>query len=278
MTRERELVHTRPRARGLVSDRASGRRIDAETFPPPADLGDVVATFWSGAWDLRGQAPHVTELLSDVCLHFVFERGEEQGGSRVVGVWTRTWTRTLEGRGTVRGVKLRPGAAKAFLAEAATRFTDHITPLRAVFGAEVAALERAISSAPKSEQAFAVFADWLRLRRRSEDTEETRLAIAIVERIACDPSITGVDRLARVAGLHPRVLQRLFREHVGATPKLVIRRNRLREVATRIERGEAPSLADLAAELGYTDQAHLARDFKASVGKSPRAFAASLTK
>jgi AraC-like DNA-binding protein len=35
-------------------------------------------------------------------------------------------------------------------------------------------------------------------------------------------------------------------------------------------------LADLAAALGYTDQAHLARDFKSVVGKSPSAFATSV--
>jgi AraC-like DNA-binding protein len=68
------------------------------------------------------------------------------------------------------------------------------------------------------------------------------------------------------------VLERLFAEHVGAPPKHVIRRHRLQEVALRLERGEAPSLADLAAELGYTDQSHLTRDFKSVVGKSPREF------
>ncbi len=52
--------------------------------------------------------------------------------------------------------------------------------------------------------------------------------------------------------------------------------NRLQEVALRIERGEGPTLTLLAAELGYTDQAHLARDFKSAVGKSPTDFASSV--
>jgi AraC-like DNA-binding protein len=56
----------------------------------------------------------------------------------------------------------------------------------------------------------------------------------------------------------------------------VIRRKRLQEVALRIERGDRRSLARLAAELGYTDQAHLARDFKSATGKSPTEFAASV--
>ena len=63
---------------------------------------------------------------------------------------------------------------------------------------------------------------------------------------------------------------------MGASPKWVIRRNRLQEVAARIERGEGTTLTTLAAELGYTDQAHLARDFKSVVGKSPSDFATSV--
>jgi AraC-like DNA-binding protein len=64
----------------------------------------------------------------------------------------------------------------------------------------------------------------------------------------------------------------VFRAHVGATPKHVIRRTRLQEVALRLERGDAVSLSRLAAELGYADHAHLARDFKGATGKSPSAF------
>jgi len=78
--------------------------------------------------------------------------------------------------------------------------------------------------------------------------------------------------LAAKTNTHRCVLQRIFREHVGASPKWVIRVRRLQDAAMRIERREI-GLAALAAELGYTDQAHFARDFKAIVGKTPIEFA-----
>src|SRR5258706_8639784 len=80
MRTPRRLVETRPtagegrpltrasgegRARGLVSSRASGRRVEARRYAAPEGLCEVVDAFWTGSWDLRGQAPHVTELLSD---------------------------------------------------------------------------------------------------------------------------------------------------------------------------------------------------------------------
>ncbi|MBK8213548.1 MAG: AraC family transcriptional regulator [Myxococcales bacterium] len=270
------LVQTRPephdRARGLVSSRSSGRRVRSETILPPPSLRDVVATFWIGEWDLPEEEPHETELLGDPCMHVVIEDGETRREGRVVGVWTHLWRRRLEVRGKVVGVKIRAGAAKAFFDEPASHYTDAITPLEDVFGPSTRRLEQLVRGAPDDSTAIGHMSAWLVSRRRPRDREDTSLAVALVERITNDLGITKVEHLEVASGLHRRVLERLFAEHVGAPPKHVIRRHRLQEVALRLERGEAPSLADLAAELGYTDQSHLTRDFKSVVGKSPREF------
>jgi AraC-like DNA-binding protein len=281
MASAERLVETRPaghgRARGLVSSRASGRRTEAKVFEPPADLSDLVSVFWTGHWDLRGQAPHVTELLGDPCVHFAVETGESQPGSRLVGVWTRLWRRKLEGFGHVRGVKLRAGAVRAFVNVPAHTLANRIVPLESVFGREATGeLERDLERHERDEDAFGAFSSWLRLRRLEPQDDDIRLAVELANLIASDPDITTVARLTERSGLGARALQRLFRGHVGASPKWVIRRHRLQEVALRLERGDTVSLARLAAELGYTDQAHLARDFKSAVGKSPSEFAVAV--
>jgi AraC-like DNA-binding protein len=279
MGRRRTLEETRStgaaRARGLVSSRISGRRIDVDRHEPPDDLADVVMQYWSGRWDLRGQAPHITELLGDPCVHIVFEDGGPHAGSRVVGVWTTLWRRRLDGLGRVRGVKLRAGAVRAFVAAPAHELTDRIIALADIFGPDVAALEHEVLAPADDAAGFAALTAWLRARRRPADPN-VGLAVAIAERITRDLSITTVDRLAAIAGLGPRALERLFREHVGASPKWMMRRHRLQEVASRIDRDDGPSLARLAAELGYSDQAHLARDVKSVVGASPSQLAARM--
>ena len=70
------------RARGLVSSRASGARVDVRTWAPPPSLEPVVESFWRGAWDLPDDDPHTTELLGDPAVHLVFEGGQ----GRIVGV------------------------------------------------------------------------------------------------------------------------------------------------------------------------------------------------
>jgi AraC-like DNA-binding protein len=272
MPRPHTLEETRPsghgRARGLVSSRTSGRRIESRTYAPPSALADLVECFWIGRWDLPADAPHVTELLGDPAMHVCFEAG----ASRIVGVWTRLWRRELAGRGQVRAAKLRVGAARHLLPLPAWRYTNRILPIDDVLPG-AAALERDVLAPATDDEAFGTLARWLETQRRDvEAPDDVALAVAAARAIAEDPSLARVEALAKQLRVHVRELQRVFRAHVGATPKHVIRRTRLQEVALRLERGDAVSLSRLAAELGYADHAHLARDFKSATGKSPSAF------
>lgn len=70
-----------------------------------------------------------------------------------------------------------------------------------------------------------------------------------------------------------RQLERLFRDHVGVGPKWVIRRYRLYEAAEMAQSVTKHRWADVAAELGYSDQAHLIRDFRSMFGVTPRQYA-----
>ncbi|MEJ7730985.1 MAG: AraC family transcriptional regulator [Polyangiaceae bacterium] len=97
----------------------------------------------------------------------------------------------------------------------------------------------------------------------------------IVERIERDRSILRVGDIAEREGTSPRALQLLFRDWVGVPPKWVIGHYRLQEAADRIERGTFGTLAELAQALGYFDQAHFAREFKAIVGVAPSRYARS---
>src|SRR5262249_32619268 len=117
-------------------------------------------------------------------------------------------------------------------------------------------------------EASAVVEQFLRTVRPAAD-DAMALAVRIAARIADDRSIVRVDQLTQEFGTSVRALQRLFRECVGAGPKWVIQRHRLLEAATRATSHQRLDWADLALELGYSDQAHLIRDFKRLVGRSP---------
>ena len=81
--------------------------------------------------------------------------------------------------------------------------------------------------------------------------------------------------LCERAGTGPRTLQRKFLQYAGVSPTWVIRRYRLLEAAESVREGRPVSWAEIAAGLGYADQAHLIRDFRAAMGQTPAAYAGS---
>ncbi len=84
-----------------------------------------------------------------------------------------------------------------------------------------------------------------------------------------------LSQLCATAGTGQRSLQRLFLQHAGVSPTWVLRRYRLLEAAEAVRSGERVSWAHVATELGYADQAHLTRDFRAAIGQTPAAYAKS---
>ena len=110
------------------------------------------------------------------------------------------------------------------------------------------------------------------LRSRPPPDANVERVAELVYSVAHEPSIVSVRDLVTKSGLGLRTLQRLFAEYVGVGPKWVVQRYRLHEVAERLESGPVDHAA-LALEIGYSDQAHFIRDFKAMVGVTPAAYA-----
>ena len=88
-----------------------------------------------------------------------------------------------------------------------------------------------------------------------------------------DRGIVRVEQAAAAAGLGVRALQRLFATFVGVGPKAVLVRYRMHDAVAALDDGD-DDLAGLAASLGWYDQAHFCRDFRAVVGSTPSAYQA----
>jgi AraC-like DNA-binding protein len=253
-------------ANGAIAPR---RDLGADKLSPAPDLALFVAYHWVTRWNLEPGDTHQVKILGDPAVHLVFERG----ASRVVGVYRGLFTHKLEGTGRVVASKFHPGAFRAVFHRDVASLTDRRVPLHEVFKVNTAELEQRVLDVDE-EQGIVAIEHFLR-SLGPQETPELRLAVAMVERIAHEPELTSVEQLASNFGLGVRRVQRLFREHVGASPKWVIRRCRLREAAAEMGKLAPRRLASFAAALGYFDQAHFTRDFKAVTGFTPSEFAAN---
>jgi len=82
-----------------------------------------------------------------------------------------------------------------------------------------------------------------------------------------------VSQVAAAAHATVRTLERKFKQAAGYTVKDVSGLMRFEQVRNHLWQHPDASLAGLAQELGYTDQAHLSREFKRYSGTTPAAFA-----
>lgn len=254
-------------ARGILNPHAAQRRFALTRHDPSPDLAELVERYWLIRWDLR--EPYVQETLPYPCVNLVFENGVGQ----VHGPMTRRFTKQLRGQGNVVGIKFRPGGFYPFLRAPVATLTDRSRPFEALFTEPTLAAE--LWAIPEREAQVArveVF-----LRRQLPDSRfidpQVNVAAEIVAQAEQTPNLLRAEDLADHVGLSLRALQRLFRTYVGVTPKAVIRRFRIQEAAERASQGPV-DWATTALELGYCDQAHFIRDFKAQVGRPPAQYAA----
>lgn len=89
----------------------------------------------------------------------------------------------------------------------------------------------------------------------------------LTDRIADPPSLTG---LAKMTGLSQFALLRAFRFETGLPPHAYLNQQRVRQARMLLDRGIGP--AEVAAQTGFADQAHLTRHFKRVVGVPPGAY------
>ncbi|MFG2039527.1 DUF6597 domain-containing transcriptional factor [Dactylosporangium sp. NPDC048998] len=265
-------------------------RFQSHGFAPAADdLAGLVARYWWARWDLRGEPGYRQLIVPQPSVQLTFPT---DGPPMVRGVSRGRVRRTLSGLGAVFGVTFRPGVFRRFLDTPVDALTDRALPAATVFGPDLPPLDpapptrtaEARNPAPgggdATERAVAVmvadFERFLRARMPPGDPVGDEVAGWVAD-IAATPALRRVDQLAERYGTGARRLQRLFAEHVGVSPKWVIRRYRLHEVTERMAArapGATIDWAGLAAELGYADQAHLVRDFTNMFGEPPTSYAA----
>jgi AraC-like DNA-binding protein len=263
-------------SRGIIDPAAHRATLDHARHAPSAAVGRFVAWYWAIEWDL-GDEVHSAEVLVHPVVNLSFEPHQAQ----VTGTLRSLSTRKLTGTGWVLGVMFRPAGFRPLIDTPLKALTDRVLPASDVLGPGIAALHERVAQAEDGVERARVVDEHLATllpgdpgdggdRLPSEGTTE------IVERIAADRALLRVDQVAEVFGTSVRQLQRRFADHVGVSPKWVIQRYRLYDAAEAAAAGEDIDWAALAAELGYSDQAHLVRAFTRAIGTPPDAYARSV--
>ena len=178
-----------------------------------------------------------------------------------------------DGRQSGIHVLLDPLAARALVGAPAAELAGLAIDAGDVLGADAAELAERVEDAADWPARFAAL-DAVLLRRlarapRAEVHDEVGHAW---RRILASGGAAPVEPLAREVGWSPRHLGQRFRAELGVGLKVAARMARFdrvrRRIAARALAGWPVGLAELAADGGYADQQHLAREFRSLAGCS----------
>lgn len=228
---------------------------------PSGDVYSLVACRW--VRQASADVPDSVLVLPDGCVDLLWREGE-----LVVAGLDRSARATPVVAGErILGLRLRPGVAGAVLGMPASEVLDVHVKLEELLGPAADELAERLAETDGDDEAFDVLEEMV--GSRIADGGPDPLVLAATRRLGFPGS--RVDELAESLGISDRQLRRRFHHSVGYGPKTldrVLRFRRLVAQAGAIAAGES-DLARVAADLGYADQAHMARDCLRLSGLTP---------
>ncbi|MEM7414972.1 MAG: helix-turn-helix transcriptional regulator [Gemmatimonadota bacterium] len=249
----------------------------ARVVPPPPLLRDLVEH--ASVMDMRSVESASWLVVPDRSAHLLVHIVEDRSGAcrsrasivgpRAVGVTfpvrRRLWT---------VGVRFASGALVALGGPPGEEVLDRSVTLGDVWGRVGEAASSRIEAVLDPD--VALDRAWDFLSRLATDVRRPGWLSAAFERAlirsaserGSGPSVRGISD---ALGVPPRTLRRAIVRETGLTPMRHVRIHRLYDAAYQLRDG-ACTVGRVASRSGYSDQAHLARDFVDLIGESPTLF------
>jgi AraC-like DNA-binding protein len=232
-------------------------------------VADDVSDRLSLAWVVDTDVPH--DLVPDACVDVVWL---PDGSVQVCGPEVEGWTfRPFDGPEPV-GIRFRPGHAAPALGVAMDEIRDQRVMVEDLLGADGRRLVEELGELPDDaspEQRISLLENHIR-RWITEGQDVDPLASHVARTLIDDPG-KRVDGLRRELDVSERQLLRRCTVAFGygpATLRRILRLQRFLALAGETHTdGSDRGIAALAAEAGYADQQHLARDARAIARATP---------
>lgn len=255
-------------------------------YLPEPPLDALIAKVWD--WDMPPAAHHYERVLPQPGAQLIINLHEEETrvytdddarrctrSSAIVlgGPMLRSEIIDTAEQIRVMGVVFHPGGSHALTGEDARALTGHDIDLANLFGNAATWLREQLLETRTAHARLRILVQWL--RQRMHVTVLHPAVSHAIRTLSRQPQIRRISLLARDAGLSERRLGVLFQQQVGMRPKHYARLLRFRTVLAHAQNHATVNWSYVAADCGYSDQAHLSHDFRVFAGVTPTAFMAA---
>lgn len=247
----------------ILLDQAGAGASGARFFPPSRAMEPFIEHFWIQQTP-SNPVGRTWRIIPDANPYLIFSVSSEDsriyGRCALIGPRSRFADVTMANRILTCGARLRPGALPLLTHFPASDFTDRSVLVEDVFGRQGKRMIEQLGELRSPIAAISVISDFLSQKWGHH-------------RVASLPrgTYTRVEEMASQTSLPIRTLRARLMQHVGLSPKRVIRIERLQRALVSSQ-GRSVAWADIAASSGYADQAHMIREFHDLLGESPTAW------
>lgn len=227
---------------------------------PAAGLARYVSQYWLS---LNNTSP-VYAALPDGCADLVLEVTADNYRSWMYGSTTRPTAIACKAGTHYLGIRFQPGQSRHFITSAAHEITDCRADLQTLMRFPAERVAARIAADALFHELDAIL---MELLCRAPPVES--YIDHVVQHVDAQHGVVRIDDVATQFGKSRRQLERVFLQTVGVPLKFFCMLSRLQHAADLIVQPAARSLTAVAHDAGYSDQAHMTRDFTRLAGVSP---------
>lgn len=244
-------------------------RLERRTAPafhelaPPETLSSFVDRFWRASVPENGQFLEYS-IVPDGCVDVVYEQTSEQVRCLIFGTNSRTRPFRINPEATYLGIRFRPGMARHLIDLLPEELINRHLEVPSFLGLGPEQVAEAASFQAQS----GLLAQAVTHTLHRQNAAPTSLDRAI-EYVQQTQSLWNVTGLANLCGISQRQMERRVKVATGLSPKLLMRILRVQAAISTMQMALETRLVELAGDLGYSDQAHMNRDFRLLTGQTP---------
>lgn len=191
-------------------------------------------------------------------------------GPVIGGARSRFYVKELSGNVVTVGAVLRPGASLALFGVSADELAEQHTALHDLWGGAADSLHAQLCDVCDPHARLRLLVDALYQRCAGAKVPSRQLQLIV----ACLSRDSRIRALAHSSGVSHKSFIHHFRQATGLAPKQFARMMRFRQVLDALSANPAQALVDVALQCGFSDQAHLTREFRAIAGVTPSEYRA----
>ena len=241
---------------------------------PAPEVSHLVLSFWEFTAQSENPAPVIHEVFPDGCVSLFYYRNKGGDFERlfIKDLSLETVKTEIYAGDVYWGMRFSPSACAKILRVNPSEIQSQLLNESKDFVHLTSGLLEKFNRCQAFQEAIETYEAQIKsLELTFADTDEK---IAEAVRIVEDNrGEVRIFQLAEAVGLSVRQLERRFRKSAGLSPKQYARARRIRATAINLLETAEMNWANRAAEMGFTDQAHLSHEFSTLTGRSPNSFA-----